>query len=146
MKNILLFLLVFAIYIPVNAQYKMALGARFSTGDAIVNHSISFKYFITPTVSGEALFSFGDPFAVGLLFAKHKPITDNNFTFFYGGGAYFGASSAYRGGLQGVLGLDHKLADLPLNLSIDWKPELNLSREFTFEPAALGLTARFVFK
>jgi len=146
MKNILLFFLLLTIYLPASAQYKMALGARFSTGNAIVNHSISFKYFITPTVSGEALFSFGDPFAVGVLFAKHKPVTDNSFTFFYGGGAYFGASSAYRAGLQGVLGLDYKMAGLPLNFSVDWKPELNLSREFTFEPAALGLTARFVFK
>lgn len=126
--------------------YKMGLGVRFSTDDAIVNNAVSFKYFFTSSFSGEALFSFGDPLALGFLFAKHKPIGADHFTFFYGGGFYLGASSAYRVGLQGVTGLDYKIPDIPLNLSLDWKPELNLAKEFTFEPAALGISARFTFK
>jgi hypothetical protein len=48
--------------------------------------------------------------------------------------------------LQGIVGLDYKLATIPFNLSIDWKPELTLTREFSFEPAALGLSARFTLK
>ncbi len=126
--------------------YKMGAGIRFSTSDAIVSNSISFKYFFNPSISGEALFSFGDPLAFGILIAKHKPIGADNFTFFYGGGAYVGASSTYRFGLQGVTGLDYKIANLPINLSLDWKPELNLASDFTFEPAALGLSARFTIK
>jgi hypothetical protein len=34
----------------------------------------------------------------------------------------------------------------PLNFSIDWKPELTVTQEFSFEPQALGVSARFTFK
>jgi hypothetical protein len=44
-----------------------------------------------------------------------------------------------------VLGLDYKFANIPLNLSLDWKPELNLVSDINFEPAAVGFTARFTF-
>jgi hypothetical protein len=49
-------------------------------------------------------------------------------------------------GAQGVIGLDYKFANIPLNLSLDWKPELNLVSDINFEPAAVGLTVRFTFK
>jgi hypothetical protein len=46
---------------------------------------------------------------------------------------------------MGVLGLDYKFVNLPLNLSLDWKPELNIVSDINFEPAAIGFTARFTF-
>ena len=145
-KTGFIIILLFAGVMASAQSYKMAAGVRFSTADAIVNNSISFKYFFTPTVAGEAMLSFGDPLALGLLFTKHNPIGDDTFTFFYGGGAYVSASSDYRVGLHGVAGLDYKLPSIPLNLALDWKPELNLSKQFSFEPAALGLTARFTIQ
>jgi hypothetical protein len=42
------------------------------------------------------------------------------------------------------LGLDYNFTNLPLNLSLDWKPELSLIRTVNFEPAAVGISARFV--
>jgi hypothetical protein len=48
-------------------------------------------------------------------------------------------------GAQGVLGLDYKFMNAPINLSLDWKPELNLVSDINFEPAAVGFTARFTF-
>jgi hypothetical protein len=42
--------------------------------------------------------------------------------------------------------MEYKAPSLPLSLSLDWKPELNLTKEVFFEPAALGLTARFTLK
>lgn len=126
-------------------DYKMGLGIRFSTQDAAVNHSISFKYFFSESTAAEALLSFGDPLALGLLVEKHKPVV-NNLKWFYGGGAYVGFGDNRNVGAQGVLGLDYKFPSLPINLSMDWKPELNLYKEFSFEPAALGISARFIFK
>jgi hypothetical protein len=61
----------------------------------------------------------------------------------YGGGAYVGFSGVRNVGAQGILGLDYKFATIPLNLSVDWKPELNFVQDFSFEPAAVGLSARF---
>jgi hypothetical protein len=125
-------------------DYKMGLGVRFSSKAAIVNQSISFKYFFNQKTAGEALFSFGDPLALGLLLEQHKPLAAN-LNYYYGGGAY-GSFNGKSGGLQGVLGLDYKIPSIPFNLSLDWKPELNLFKDFSFEPAAVGLSARFTLK
>ncbi|HEU4470547.1 MAG TPA: hypothetical protein VFR58_05640 [Flavisolibacter sp.] len=129
-----------------NAQpYKMGLGLRFSTADAVVGNSISFKYFLKEQMAVETLLSFGDPLAVGLLLAKHRPFGEG-FSWLYDGGGYVGFSGPGRAGFQGILGIDYKAGTLPVNLSLDWKPELNLSKEFSFEPAVLGISARFTLK
>lgn len=149
MKNKRVFLILMAIVVVLSAKaqdYKMGLGARFSSNPAIVNHSISFKYFFNEKIAGEALFSFGDPLALGVLVAVHKPFVSKDFKYFLGGGAYTNLGGMKAVGLQGVAGIDYKVPNIPFNLSIDWKPELNLSKEFSFEPAALGLTARFTLK
>ena len=74
----------------------------------------------------------------------------------YGAGGYFGSGKEYDAtkardiqktylGAQGIVGIDYKFANVPLNLSIDWKPELNLISDINFEPGAVGFTARFTF-
>jgi hypothetical protein len=127
------------------AQYKTALGVRLSSKDAIVNNSITFKQFLGRGTAIEALLSFGDPVALGLLLEKHRPVLLPGLSFFYGGGGYVGFSSPKNIGLLGIVGVDYALPGIPLNLSFDWKPELNLFKETTFEPAALGLSMRFIF-
>ena len=142
----------------VSAQdYKTALGVRLSSSPAIVNNSISIKHFVTEKAAIEGLFSFGDPLAIGALLEIHEPLGTPGLQWYYGGGAYLGFVKSYNVntdknetntnfGAQGVLGLDYKFANVPVNLSIDWKPELNLVTDINFEPAAVGLTARFTFK
>lgn len=127
-------------------DYKWALGIRFSTRAAIVNHSISFKYFFTEKTAVEALFSVVKPLALGLLIEQYEPFPGMPLKYFYGGGIYSNFGGAREAGLQGVLGLDYKIPNIPFNLSVDWKPELTLVKTFSFEPAALGLSARFTFK
>ena len=133
------------VFNSVHAQdYKMAAGIRISSNDAIVNHSLSLKYFFRKKTSVEGLLSFKDPIAFGFLVEQHEPLNHQAFKWFYGGGAYVAFTGTYVG-LHGVLGFDYKAPSLPLNFSIDWKPELNLAKEFTFEPAAIGFSARFAF-
>lgn len=138
-----------------SAQYKTALGVRLSS-TAMVNNSISLKHFLTETSAVEALFSFGEPLALGALYEVHKPVGTAGIQWYYGGGGYLGFAKTFNTaknknetdvnfGAQGVVGLDYKFADLPLNLSLDWKPELNIVSDINFEPAAIGFTARFVF-
>lgn len=124
---------------------KHRLGIRISTQQAVLNHSISYKHFFNPSLAVEGLFTFGDPAALGFLVQKHKPFGPSGLSFFWGAGAYAGFGSVRRFGAQGVSGLDLVLPQLPVNLSIDWKPELNFSKQFSFEPAALGFSARYVF-
>jgi len=135
------------IFSSAHAQdYKAAIGVRFSSNAALVNHSVSLKYFFTEKTAVEGLITFNDPFALGLLVEQHKPLTTNHFKYFYGAGVYAGFSGPRRAGLQGIIGLDYKIPTIPINFSIDWKPELTVTKEFSFEPQALGVSARFTFK
>ncbi len=131
----------------VQAQnYKTGVGIRFSSNDAAVNNSISIKHFLSGTTALEGLISFGDPFAIGALIEKHTAIgSAEGLAWFIGGGAYVGFGEGKNLGAQGVLGLDYKFNTLPINLSLDWKPELNLINNISFEPATVGLSARFTF-
>ena len=124
---------------------KHQLGIRISSQDAVVNHSITYKYFFNSTTAAEALFSFSDPVAIGLLIEKHKPFGPSGLTWYWGAGAYVGFGGGRNFGAQGVVGLDFLFPILPVNLSVDWKPELNITKQFSFEPAAVGFSARFAF-
>lgn len=124
---------------------KHALGIRISSRDAVINHSITYKYFFNSSTAAEALFSFSDPVALGVLVEKHRPFGPSGLSWFWGAGAYLGFGGGRNLGAQGVLGLDFLAPTLPFNLSVDWKPELNFTKQFSFEPAAVGVSARFVF-
>src|SRR6478672_10283387 len=133
----------FLAFSSANAQdYKAAVGIRFSSKAALINNSVSLKYFFTEKTAVEGLITFNDPFALGLLVEQHKPLLTNKFKYFYGAGFYGAFAGSRRAGLQGVLGLDYKVPMIPMNFSIDWKPELTFTKEFSFEPQALGLSAR----
>lgn len=48
-------------------------------------------------------------------------------------------------GTMVIIGMDYKFQKIPLNTSLDWKPELNLAKEVGFETATVGLGIRFAF-
>jgi hypothetical protein len=158
-KVICSFLFVSGIFFASNVQaqdYKTALGVRLSSSQAMVNNSVTLKHFFNERTAIEALLSFGDPLALGALVEIHKPFGESGVRWFYGGGGYLGFVKSYNVnteknetdpnfGAMGVLGLDYKFANLPLNLSLDWKPELNIVSDINFEPAAIGFSARFTF-
>jgi hypothetical protein len=141
----------------VNAQdYKTGLGVRLSNWNAMQNNSISIKQFISEKTAIEGLFTFGDPLALGALIEFHKPLSAAGLTYYYGAGGYLAfvktvnvnsqkSSTDPNIGAQGVIGLDYKFSNIPLNISLDWKPELNIISDINFEPAAIGFTARFTF-
>jgi hypothetical protein len=120
------------------------------------NNSISIKQFINEKTAIEGLFTFGDPLALGALVEFHKPLTPSGLTYFYGAGGYISfvkkvniatskPSTDPNFGAQGIIGLDYKFNNVPLNISLDWKPELNIVSDINFEPAAIGFSARFTF-
>ena len=156
-KIIFVSLLTTAIAFTASSQsYKTAVGVRLSSSAAMVNNSISLKHFLNEHSAIEALFSFGDPIALAALYEVHKPFSTEGLQWFYGGGGYIGFVKTWNPaknqnetdvnfGAQGVIGLDYKFTNIPLNLSLDWKPELNLISDINFEPAAIGFTVRFTF-
>jgi hypothetical protein len=137
-------------------DYKTALGVRLSSSNAVQNNSVSFKQFINEKTAIEGLFTFGDPLALGALVEIHKPLSASGLRYYYGAGGYISfVKKVNVGGLksttdpniggQGVIGLDYKFNNIPLNISLDWKPELNIVSDINFEPSAIGLSARFTF-
>ena len=125
--------------------YKMAVGIRFSSASPTLSNSLSFKYFIKEGNAIEGLVSFGNRFGIGALYEKHQLIGGTPaFTWFYGAGGYAGFEGGKTWlGPTGVVGLDYKFPNAPLNLSLDWKPELDISPAINFVPDAFALTARF---
>jgi hypothetical protein len=126
-------------------EYKMGLGIRLSSANATVNNSVSFKYFLNESNALEGLLSF-DPATVGVLYEYHRQLGAPGFQWFFGGGGYVAFSGDNIVGAMGVVGLDYKFQNLPINLSLDWKPELNFVKDISFEAAAIGLSIRFAFK
>jgi len=141
----------------IGTNYKTAIGIRLSNNAPVVSNAITLKHFLNEKTAVEGLLSFGqDLISFGALGEIHKPFSTPGLQWFYGGGAYLGFGKEYDVnkdrdvnttffGAQGVVGLDYKFASIPINISLDWKPELNLVSEINFEPAAIGFTARFTF-
>jgi hypothetical protein len=126
-------------------EYKMALGARFTTAQAIVNNAVSFRYFLNENNALEALLSF-DEVTIGGLYEVYRPLGAPGFQWFFGGGAYVSFNDVNVVGAMGVVGLDYTFQKVPINISIDWKPELSLVKEIGFEASTVGLGIRFAFK
>ncbi|MDO6430091.1 hypothetical protein Q4E93_05820 [Flavitalea sp. BT771] len=137
------------LYNHLSAQdYKVAIGVRFSSSAPTLNNAVSVKYFMNETSAVEGLISFGNSrFGLGGLYEKHQLIGGTPaFTWFYGAGGYIGFEDRTTFlGPTGVVGLDYKFQNAPLNLSLDWKPELDIIPSINFVPDAFALTARFTF-
>ena len=134
-------------FINMHAQdYKSAVGIRISSVAPVQSQPITFRHFFSGQMALEGLLPFGDPIAIGILLQRFTPVGPASLNWFYAAGAYIGFSNAYRFGAQGILGLDYKISNLPINFSLDWKPEINMIRKFSFEPAAVALSARFILQ
>ena len=130
------------------ADYKLGLGLRLSTAAPTLSNAISVKYMMTPASALEGIISFGTRFGLGGLYEIHKPLNGTGgLKWFYGAGAYVGFQShdTYLGP-TGIIGLDYKFSNAPLNLSLDWKPELDIIPKINFVPDAFALSARFTLQ
>ena len=153
MKRITLLFTVTCLFVFISQRstaqdYRLGLGVRLSNSTPTLNSSFSGKYFITDRSAVEGLVSFGSRFGMGALLEIHQPFASApGLRWFYGAGAYVGwqDSETYLGP-TGVLGLDYKFANAPINLSLDWKPELDIIPDINFVPDAFALTVRFTLK
>ena len=130
-------------------DYKLGLGLRLSSAAPTLSNSVSIKYMLPRgNAALEGLISFGDRFGLGGLYEIHRPLNATpGLKWFYGAGAYVGFQSGdtYLGP-TGILGLDYKFDKIPLNLSLDWKPELDIIPKINFVPDAFALSARFTLQ
>ena len=127
--------------------YKNAVGLRISGGSNLGGAGATYKHYLNEQAAIEAIFAFRDPVGVGAMYQLHKPwnVLDN-LNWYYGGGAFvtFGKENVGAGGM-GVIGVDYKFDNLPLNIALDWKPELAFAPKFSPNFNTFGLSIRYVF-
>ncbi len=125
-------------------SYKNAIGVRLGSNVPAIKSGITYKHFIGSNAL-EGIISFGDGVGICGLYEIHKPLSGENLQWLYGAGAYVNFSSTSKVGLAGIIGVDYKFTNIPLNLTVDWKPELNIVSVAGFEGAGVGFSARFTF-
>ena len=145
--SIFLFLILTICAFTSHAQfYKNAIGIRLSPTTPNIQSGFTYKHFFNHTNAVEGIFSLANGTGICGLYEIHQPIMITNLEVFAGVGGYaaFNHNVSYVGG-AGIIGVDYKFQSIPLNVSIDWKPELNLTPRIYFEPAAVGFSVRFTF-
>lgn len=140
----LFFLLSFLI---TDAQiYKNGIGIRLSNTTPIIQSGITYKHFFNHTNALEGIFSLAAGTGICGLYEIHQPVVFENLELFAGVGGYVGFNHNVSSiGGAGILGADYKFQAIPLNISLDWKPEMNLTPRVYFEPEAVAFSARFTF-
>lgn len=137
--------------------YATGVGLR-----AGVSNGLTVKHFIQSDVALEGIIhSRWRGLILTGLYEVHENIREvRGLRWFYGGGAHLGswnsgnipppwADSNYRGstivGIDGIIGLDFKFEDAPINLSLDYKPAFNIINGGGFWGDELALSIRFTF-
>ena len=129
------------------SSYKDAVGIRLSSTVPAIKNGITYKHFIGANAI-EGILSFGDGVGICGLYEIHKPLnaTTEGLQWLIGFGGYVGINNSTSNiGAAGIIGLDYKFAQVPLNLTLDWKPELNIVSKVGFEASGVGFSARFTF-
>lgn len=132
MKKLILTLFLATIFLAASAQnstaegpdYKTAIGAKLWTGGGI-----SVKTFIKDNNALEFIGYF-DRYGTRItgLYEIHGNLSSEGALKWYvGPGAHVGL---YKGitavGIDGVVGIDYKFTNMPLNLALDWQPSFEL--------------------
>ena len=129
-------------------EYVNAVGVRLGPNSPAITSGFTIKHFLNESNALEGIVGIGNG-GLGLcgLYEWHHSIASvDHLRWFVGAGGY----AAFRNkssaiGAAGIVGLDYKFEAIPLNISLDWKPELNLITSVGFEANTVGISARFVF-
>lgn len=128
-------------------DYRFAAGIRLSNSSPTLNTAISGKFFATDRTAIEGLVAFGSRFGIGGLLEVHDYFSTPGLSWFYGGGAYIGWQDGHTYfGPTGIIGMDYTFTNAPVNLSLDWKPELDFTPKVNFVPDAFAFTIRYAIK
>lgn len=119
--------------------------------------AISFKKFIRSNKAIESLGYFTlDGFRATIMYEKYAPIDGaENLSWYVGYGGHLGIwseewkknnpnhAAGIALGVDGILGMDYKIKNAPLNISVDWQPSFNFVGSSYFESGWAGLGIRY---
>lgn len=132
-------------------DYKTAIGLRAGAASGI-----SVKHFLSDSKAIEGILSTRwQGFNITGLYEIHKSTNTAQLNWYYGYGAHIGfwngANVSWADdnddysviGIDGVIGLEYTFKDLPINVSLDWKPAINLIGYSGFWADGFGLSVRY---
>jgi len=137
------------------STYNRGIGGRFG-----VANGITYKHFINDGHAIEGILNFQGNrnfsiFKLLGLYEIHQPVNlvdVEGLRWYYGFGAGLGSyrykdvdDSGLAWSFDAVIGLDYKIPAAPINLSLDWKPTMELTPESGVRFDGIGLSIRFVF-
>lgn len=134
-------------------NYKNAIGGRFGAANGVTFKTTLGGNKMVDIIANFRSNSSYNYFRVTGLYEIYNPISDAaGLNWYYGVGGTVGSvkykpkdqSDLYLG-VDGVLGLDYKFADAPINISLDWKPTIGLVPDTDFDASGVGLSLRFTF-
>lgn len=123
-------------------------------------NGITAKHFIKDDVALEGILSTRwSGFNFTGLYEVHRSAFDvEGLVWYYGGGGHIGfwngedvewgskkTGSYTVVGIDGIIGIEYTFRDIPLNLSIDWKPVVNLVGHSGFWGDGGAVSIRYVF-
>jgi hypothetical protein len=129
------------------AQTQHQMGVRLGSIDQALSTGFTYRYFLNEKSAVEGILSLrSEAIAVGALYERFAPIKGvEGLQWFYGAGAYVGFQAFENFGITGIAGMDYTFKEVPVNLSVDWKPELNLIEYVGFRASTVAVSVRFVF-
>lgn len=136
------------------SPYKKAIGIKLNPG------ALSYRSFYTRNKAVEGMgFISIDGFQLTILNEKYTPFANaENLTWYIGYGGHFNLwSERYKlnnpsktagvaVGVDGMLGLDYKLKNTPINLSVDIQPAFNFVGASYFDLGWGGIGIRYTLK
>jgi hypothetical protein len=154
MKKLLcIAILFFLLTVAVNAQdYRTSLGIR-----AGIPYGLTVKHFLSETNAVEGILAsrWGGFSITGLYENEHWTGEYPGFNWFWGVGAHIGFwdnnpyfNSTNTGaviGVDGILGVEYTFDEIPLNLSLDLLPSVNLIGSSSWNGINGALSVRYVF-
>ena len=159
-KYILISLVFIALSFALQAQdYNTAVGLRGGTSQGLsIKHFLSYETAIEGIVSTR----WRGLMIVGLYEIEQPAFNVFGLNWFYGGGAHIGfwndtfynipwADNDHNGnyvvlGVDGIIGIEYTFIDFPLNISADWKPQMNFFGYTGLWGDAVAITIRYVFR
>ncbi|MDA3943431.1 MAG: hypothetical protein PF694_07815 [Bacteroidetes bacterium] len=135
-------------------DYNTGIGFRggFSNG-------LTIKHFVSQKAAFEGILSsrWSGFQITGLYEIHNRAFNADRLNWYFGFGAHIGFWNGNKVpwsdddekytvvGIDGILGLEYNFREIPINLSIDWKPELNFYGHNGFWGDGGALSVRYIF-
>ena len=125
--------------------YEHSVGVRAGYSSGIV-YKAFFRHRSTAIEGGLLYNRHG--FNLSALVEYHPEVFRNKRIQVYVGGGVFGGEwdDEFSVGIAGIVGIEYILRDFPLSFSADWKPMLNIFKDFEPDWLDFGVSIRYHFK